>query len=243
MKTLVVSIAVNADRRVAEMGRLIATFKEHTDYDFVVYLDKRNQHEYPDYGVPTHYFEDISPESPFKIASSVFNYNLKFIALHHAYNHYRDYDRVIWCDCDVFLKKPSVIIDRIKSSDVTAALTSFPPKKDSELIYNKLYQLVGAYDDPEIKYSEKLLGLVPYVTEVLMVVIRSKASTQFLENLKTVANISNKAGITPSHECVEIGFAIYLTPGLKMNTFRSTGIPQEGAIFYEHRGVDHPLTV
>jgi len=229
MKTLVCTLAIG-EPRIAQVNKLLQTFKQYTDYDVVVYTDRppTSINAPADRVIHVH---DIT-SAPFKVQAA-FNFNLKGIVTAHAYRNFLSCDRVIWSDCDVYLTDKCPRLDEYIEDDVYFRTGPFPgPPAVAELKYQIIRKIMHAPD--------KRKELV-YVNEVLFVINRNSRSTKFINRWTDLCVFSSfNYGINPCYEAVEVAIALNYCADLKIAqipryNFTPTKHPP-ATLFTEHRG-------
>ena len=238
VKTIVNTIVTGGEKRVAEVNKMAATMAEfHPNYDLVVYADEH----YPDLNVPeVVLISDVLPDVKvyMNMAAGAFNYNLKGLVTAHTYKTRPEYNRVIWCDCDVYFKKKSDILESWCTDDLYGRVGWFPVGVPGSQSVEKMYALLN---DMDIMVSEKSIIDMPYINEVLIVFMRSEEMDVLMHNWVSIINRSYKLELMAAFESVELGLAYHLTRAVHITDYKETGIPKEDAIFYEHRDSEHIL--
>ena len=231
-KTLLCTIVVR-ETKLPFIDDLIQSFTEYTDFDIVVYTDLPLDDIDHDNVIDIREVTDL----PLIYGSNCFNYNLKGVVTHYTYHNNPEYDRIVWCDCDVFLTKPSLILNGMNEYDFYGKINTFPPDDDVpvNLKYHKLRKVLG-YDNH--------LDELKYVVEVLMVLNRSEAVDKFLERwyYYCVFTCTQEDYINVAYECVEIALALLdCKDFLTTSNFRNVGIYKEGSLFITHKNEAIPL--
>jgi hypothetical protein len=228
MKTLVCTLLINKGR-ADEVNKLVSSFKEHTDFDIVVYTDQPNEDIKHDFVV------QMADIGDYRIkVQAAFNFQLKGIVIQHAYRDYPQYDRIIWADCDVFITS-SHRFEKMVETDMYVRGGPFPPQNQA---FDKLKTIAKFIAFRPLPEPKDLL----YINEVLMVFNRSPRTTLFLNKwFNLCVHSTMNWGINPCYESVEFAIAAYQTPDLthtdfpKFHVTKDTPVP---TIFTAHRDKD-----
>ena len=182
MKTIVCTLAMGPGPRVDHVNRLIDTFTRYSDYDIIVFTDQDTDTINTDRVITLSDITDV----PVRIRTS-FNYNLKGIVTQYTYNTFPEYDRVLWCDCDVFMSQPCPEFDAFTEADMYCRNSPFPPRNPNAAVYVKYLAVLE-----ELGLEDKYYETMPYITEIFLLLIRGEKATAFVNRWGELCTLVSK---------------------------------------------------
>lgn len=212
------------ERFVPWCERLGQTLKEHSDFPLHVYT-YTGEFENADQIVK---FPSFS-KAPTRM-NATFNYNLKGIATKHMFNT-TDYDQIVFLDCDIVMTKPTLAFtEEMSTGDVWGNFSNFGVAHQGVQSGAKYKEIMA-----HLGFEKDFFLSMKYFTETMLLLNRTAASQDFVNNWGWVCEEISQTRINPAYECVELGIAMHISGDVECNQLKATSLKRDQTFLTEHR--------